>query len=80
MKLSSKFWFLRRTLETLNIEFCKLQNRESAFRDALKKTFYFRVCKTLYIKFEGVFLQKQNFKLNFKTICILYYSLYIYYN
>ena len=56
MKLSSKFWFLRRTLETSNIEFCKLQNRESAFRDALKKTFYFRVCKTLYLKFQGVLI------------------------
>ena len=36
-----------------------------------KKELYFEVSKTLYLKFKGVILQKQNFKLNFKTIYIL---------
>ena len=36
-----------------------------------KNEFYFEVSKILYLKFKGVFLQKKNFKFNFKTICIL---------
>ena len=36
-------------------------------RASPKKTFYYRVLQTLYLKFQGNLLQKQNFKFNFKT-------------
>ena len=45
-----------------------------------KKTLYFRIYKTLYLKFQYVLLQKQNFKFNFKVICILHYNPYICHN
>ena len=47
-------------------------SKENFVVKSISKTkLYFEVSKTLYLKFKGVFFQKQNFKLNFKTIYIL---------
>ena len=45
-----------------------------------KNTLYYEVFKILYLKFKCVLFQKQNFKFNFKIICILYYGLFICHN